>query len=54
MSASAELSAVKGNCPSCGANRLANVVKHYHRFREIEETDFWINTDYQNLAVSRV
>jgi hypothetical protein len=49
MSASAAPGPVKGHCPECGPDRLANVVAQYHSRYDDEESGVWGETDYRIL-----
>jgi hypothetical protein len=47
VSASASPAPVKGHCPSCGSDRLADVVGHHHSRYDDEE--IWGKIDYRIL-----
>lgn len=49
MSASASPAPIKGHCPNCGPDRLANVVGHHHSRYYDETSGIWGEVDYRIL-----
>jgi Domain of unknown function (DUF4145) len=49
VSVSAPPSPVKGHCPNCGPDRLADVVGHHHSRYDHEPSGIWGKVDYRIL-----